>query len=156
MQTVTPGKCTSALMHCANRYYKGEKNPTTSTDKLRGTILGNTWLLGFFFQCNFILKNWWLFWENFKLFDLITCNKHIIFSKPDLIKWKIPLKLLKLHEIPNACLCYWHTNRKTILGKTQKTPLKPEANDPVWSFLIGFYSNIVPLTSMEKNNLICI
>lgn len=45
---------------------------------------------------------------------------------------------------------YWHTNRQTVLGKTQKTPLKPEASVQVRSFLTGFDSNIVPLTSMEK------
>lgn len=50
-----------------------------------------------------------------------------MFSKMDLIKQEILFKLLELHELPNACLCYLHAKRKIILGKTQKTPLKPEA-----------------------------
>lgn len=53
MQAITPGKCTSALRHYANIYYKEKKN--TSTDRLRGTTKGST--LFFFFSMLFYSKN---------------------------------------------------------------------------------------------------
>lgn len=146
MQAITLGKCTLALRHCANRYYMEKKS---SADRLRGTIFGNTWM--FFYLCYFILRNWLLFWENYKWWDLITCNKHIKFSKADLIKWKIPLKLLKLCEIPNASLSLLLTyQQENNLGKDPENPIKPEAGVPVQSFFMRFYSNIFPLTSMGK------
>lgn len=69
-------------------------------------------------------------------------------QKTDLFQWKILPRLLKLHQILSAHLLM--TNRNTVLRKTWKTPLIPEAKGQLWSFLIWFYSNRAPLTSVEK------
>lgn len=146
MQAITPGKCTSALRHYANTYYKEKK---TSTDRLRGTILGNA-PIGFF-QCCFILRNW-SFLKKIIRGVIWYLAINIIFSKTDLTQWKIPSRLLELNEILNARLCYWHTNGNAILGKTWKSPLILEARIQVWSFFIGLYSNRAPLTPVGKRN----